>query len=221
MCTVSAVVSFREKTNFIRRCYDIMAHPYALSPVQCGHTFCAICVLTWFFSRLQCECGQWHEAVDCPICRTPLIVTPDRIPRLETTFPFVPNRIAAAVCESLIDKLAKLQSDSLDVELASGSGSRKKDSDSVATDKFRENKVPDSADVTAWREGGGMRAEWMKRVRRVYTRSTSKTKSGLLSLDSIRSEGKKEMNHILKSWSTLKSEDFQTLKHKFTFNSHS
>jgi hypothetical protein len=65
----------------------------------------------------------------------------------------------------LIEKLAKSQSDALDVERAPGSGSRKKNPGIAASDNLREKKIPDDADVTAWREGGHMRAEWLKRDR--------------------------------------------------------
>jgi hypothetical protein len=82
------------------------------------------------------------------------------------TFPFVPNRTAGAVCESLIENLAKSQSGALDVEQVPGSRSREKNlADSAATDKLSEKKIPDDADITAWREGGHMRAEWLKRDR--------------------------------------------------------
>lgn len=64
------------------RCYDIMAQPYSLNPGQCGHTFCALCILRHFFSRLHKACGGWHESVDCPMCRSLLVITPDRVPRL-------------------------------------------------------------------------------------------------------------------------------------------
>jgi len=156
------------------RCYEIMAHPYTLNPVRCGHTFCAICILRWFFARLHLGCGRWHEPVDCPICRGLLVLTPEKIPRLEITIPFVPNRTAAAVCESLIEKLAKSQSD---LQQAPGSASREKDAVSVAKGKPKEGKVPDDADVAAWREGGHMRAEWLKRDRRVHNRSIRYMKS--------------------------------------------
>ncbi|KAJ7890495.1 hypothetical protein B0H14DRAFT_1106500 [Mycena olivaceomarginata] len=88
-------------------CYDIMAQPYSLNPGQCGHTYCALCILRHFFSRLHKACGGWHESVDCPMCRSLLVITPDRVPRLDITFPFVPNRTAAAMCESMIEKLAQ------------------------------------------------------------------------------------------------------------------
>ncbi|GLB41817.1 putative RING-type zinc-finger [Lyophyllum shimeji] len=177
-------------------CYEIMAHPYTLNPGQCGHTFCAICILKWFFSRLHMHCGAWHESVDCPICRSLLVITPDRVPRPDTTFPFVPNRTAAAVCETLIEKLRNAPSGALIVKREDSEGawgwpsgcSRKKDASKDADEK----KVEENADVASWREGGFMRTEWLKKDR----------------------DGKREMNRILKDWSMLTSQDFRNLKQK-------
>ncbi|KAF8892147.1 hypothetical protein BD779DRAFT_1511128 [Infundibulicybe gibba] len=137
-------------------CYEIMAHPYSLNPGPCGHTFCAICILKWFFSRLHRACGGWHEAVDCPICRSLLDITPDRTPRQETTFPFVPNRIAAAVCESLIEKLGALSDrtgSERDIPCGRKNGKSKKD------DEVEEQ------DFNIWRDGGSAKTEWLKRDR--------------------------------------------------------
>ncbi|KAF8966324.1 hypothetical protein BDZ97DRAFT_1657979 [Flammula alnicola] len=86
-------------------CYEILAAPYSLNPSHCGHTFCGLCILKWFFSRLHRACGGWHESVDCPICRSLLIITPELTPRLQLTFPFVPNRVTGSVVESLVEKL--------------------------------------------------------------------------------------------------------------------
>lgn len=157
------------------RCYEIMAHPYTLNPGQCGHTFCALCILKWFFSRLHRACGGWHESVDCPICRSLLVITPDRVPRLDITFPFVPNRTAAAVCESLIEKLAQFPSDPSivkreDSEGFWGSGSKpgwSSDCGSKKGKSKKEEEIQDNADVAGWREGGIVRAEWLKKDRQV------------------------------------------------------
>lgn len=150
-----------------------MAHPYTLNPGQCGHTFCAICILKWFFSRLHRACGSWHESVDCPICRSLLVKTPDRVPRPEITFPFVPNRTAATICESLIEKLALSSSESTVVkreasEGAWGSGSRPDWGTECARKKTKpkvEEEIERNSDVAAWRESGSLRAEWLKKDR--------------------------------------------------------
>ncbi|KAG6866578.1 hypothetical protein C0991_002063 [Blastosporella zonata] len=87
------------------------------------------------------------------------------------TFPFVPNRAVAAVCESLIEKLRCSPSSPLvvkreDSEGAWGTGwascSRKKEASKEVDEKVDEN-----ADVAGWREGGFTRTEWLKKDRRV------------------------------------------------------
>ncbi|KAG6897436.1 hypothetical protein C0992_001597 [Termitomyces sp. T32_za158] len=102
-------------------------------------------------------------------CAFPLVITPDGTPRLDTTFPFVPNRTVAAVCESLIEKLRCAPSSTLvvkreDSEGGWGSGwascSRKKEVSKDAGEKVDEN-----ADIAGWREGGFTRTEWLKRER--------------------------------------------------------
>ncbi|KAG5724908.1 E3 ubiquitin-protein ligase TRIM31 [Termitomyces sp. T112] len=177
-------------------CCEILAHPYTLNPGQCGHTFCALCILKWFFSRLHFHCGSWHESVDCPMCRSLLVITPDRTPRSHATFPFVPNRTVAAVCESLIEKLRWAPSSTLvvkreDSEGAWGLGwascSRKKEASKEADEK-----VDDNADISSWREGGFTRTEWLKRD----------------------GEGKQEMNRIARDWAKLNCQDFRELKQK-------
>ncbi|KAG2757053.1 hypothetical protein P692DRAFT_20825006 [Suillus brevipes Sb2] len=87
-------------------CFEIMACPYSLNPRQCGHSFCATCILKWFFSRLHRVCASWHEPVDCPICRSALFSTPDNVPRPDSSFPFTPNRTADNAIRGMINSLA-------------------------------------------------------------------------------------------------------------------
>ncbi|KAJ7612456.1 hypothetical protein DFH06DRAFT_149050 [Mycena polygramma] len=181
-------------------CYEIMAQPYSLNPGQCGHTFCALCILRHFFSRLHKACGGWHESVDCPMCRSLLVITPDRTPRLDITFPFVPNRTAATLCESMIEKLAQSSgSSSLVVkrEESEGNwpGSEWGDMEwgcKKGKSKEEEEMEEENADLAGWREGGNLRTEWLKKDR----------------------EGKKEMLHLLKYWTSMRSQDFVDLKLK-------
>ncbi|KAF8637659.1 hypothetical protein AX17_002727 [Amanita inopinata Kibby_2008] len=178
-------------------CYEIMAHPFTLNPAKCGHTFCALCILKWFFSRLHRACGGWHEAVDCPICRTHLILTPDRTPRTSLTFPFVPNRIASSILESLIEKLAHPPIASI-IKKEDTDGSWVSESGQTCTaDCIRaplKVKEEDGAmDVVSWREGGCLRAEWLKKDR----------------------DGRREMKDLLHRWENLDADDFVELKHKF------
>jgi len=131
-------------------CYDIMACPISLNPGQCGHTFCALCILKWFFSRLHKACGGWHQSVDCPICRSLLIITPDHSPRSDITFPFTPNRTVDAVVRDLVGKLADFPS-----------------FDTVASKATKEGKKTEEDQemlaMAEWRIGGTTRAEWLRR----------------------------------------------------------
>ncbi|TFK75012.1 hypothetical protein BDN72DRAFT_832720 [Pluteus cervinus] len=194
-----AIMSQLEEHFTCALCYDIMAHPYTLNPGQCGHTFCAVCILKWFFSRLHRACGGWHESVDCPICRSLLVITPDRVPRLDITFPFVPNRTASAVCESLIEKLASSPAQPTVVKRESSEGLCLTSSESQLSAECtkKKGKSKDEGDLNSggvhgWREGGLLRAEWQKKDR----------------------EGKREMNYLLQNWSTLDSSDFIAMKQK-------
>ncbi|KAK6992179.1 RING finger domain-containing protein [Favolaschia claudopus] len=191
-------------------CYDIMAQPYSLNPGQCGHTFCALCILRHFFSRLHKACGGWHESVDCPMCRSLLVITPERAPRLDITFPFVPNRTAAALCESMVEKLsqqcaAASNGSSLIVKREesvvnwSGSESLLCDVERAARRKGKgklddedEMDIELDAELVGWREGGNSRTEWLKKDR----------------------EGKKEMLNLFTQWTTMGSQEFILLKQR-------
>lgn len=192
-----------------------MAYPYTMNPGQCGHTFCAICILKWFFSRLHRVCGGWHEAVDCPICRSALVITPDRVPRPVTTFPFVPNRVATAVVESLVEKLAQSSLPPA-VKQEDSEALRISDSDKEGRKRKREApKVEDDncspeADLDAWKEGGSLRTEWLKRDRYVYIYNFIDNNL----LQAVSSDGKREMSNLVRSWTTLGSHDFLLLKQR-------
>nr|GAT45713.1 RING finger domain-containing protein [Mycena chlorophos] len=205
-----AVLSILEEHFTCPLCYEIMAHPYSLNPGSCGHSFCATCILRHFFSRLHKACGGWHESVDCPMCRALLVITPDRIPRLDITFPFVPNRTAAAACESLINQLAASSpvipvikrepsetvwpgETDMDAEChwgrRKGSGKTKEEQQEMELDS-----EPDGESALAgWREGGHLRLDWIRKER----------------------EGKHEMTNLLRCWTTMQPKDFIELKHKY------
>ncbi|KAJ7623229.1 hypothetical protein FB45DRAFT_869866 [Roridomyces roridus] len=181
-------------------CFEIMAQPFSLNPGACGHSFCALCILRHFFSRLHKACGGWHESVDCPMCRSLLVITPDRVPRLDITFPFVPNRTAAAMCEAMIEKLAQSSAGShLVVKREESEGNWPPGSEwdmewgrKKGRSKEEEELEVANSDLACWREGGKLRAEWLKRDR----------------------EGKKEMQVLLTCWTTFRSQDFVDLKQR-------
>ena len=95
------------------------------------------------------------------------------------TFPFVPNRVAAATIESLVEKLlelplcsqAKIKKEETEGMWVSQSrrdrGSECARKEEQSGDK-QPDKMSDALDVALWREGGHMRAEWLKRDRSVH-----------------------------------------------------
>ena len=184
------------------------ACPISLNPGQCGHTFCAMCALKWFFSRLHKACGGWHESVDCPICRSLLIITPDRLPRPDITFPFTPNRTVDSVVQHMIDKLVNSpfgdgrsvikEEEDIDGSGLSGVSTR------------REKEKPHSSGLDAWRDGGSLRSDWIRRDRQVFVPRRLIT----FPLTPHFREGRERIAHITKSWATLTSQEFIDLKAK-------
>ncbi|KAF5350284.1 hypothetical protein D9758_007800 [Tetrapyrgos nigripes] len=178
-------------------CYEILAHPYSLNPGACGHTFCALCILKWFFSRCHSLCGGWHESVDCPLCRSLLVITPEHTPRLDVTFPFVPNRTAATLCESLVGKLLEYSRSTRKLTV------KREESEGVwgaGVDCYKKGKSeevdamePESTGgLSEWQDGGPLRLDWVKRE----------------------SEGKKEMVYLFENWTEMKPNDFAEMKHR-------
>ena len=133
------------------------ASPYALNNGRCGHAYCAICILKWAFTAVHRDCGYWHEALECPLCRATLPLTPDATPRNIYTFPFVPERLADAAIKSY---LAILQdaADSKSKPIASrderGRG-----------DIHRYGEIDEQ--VITWGQGQASRTEWEQRERYV------------------------------------------------------
>ena len=150
------------------------------------------------------------------------MTTPEGAVRGLVTFPFVPNRVAAATIESLVEKLielplcsqAKIKKEETEGMWASQSrkdrGSECARKEEQSDDK-EPDKMSDALDVTLWREGGHMRSEWLKRDRSVY--SDGNIPSAKFDVEHLR-EGKKEMAHLLKYWCTMGSQEFVALKEK-------
>ncbi|KAI5123510.1 hypothetical protein M0805_006670 [Coniferiporia weirii] len=171
-------------------CYDIVACPYILSPAECGHTFCAICTLKWFFTRLHRGCGTWHESVACPLCRALLIITPESLPRSAVTIPFAPNRIAENSLRGLMGRLATV---------CPRPKTRRKpgprifcgDEPKVKVEEVSSGQISETG-VEAWAEGGALRRDWLERDR----------------------NGRFEMDDLIGRWSDLKGNDFVDIKNR-------
>ncbi|KAF7793515.1 hypothetical protein EIP86_004629 [Pleurotus ostreatoroseus] len=182
------IVKFLEDKLTCALCWDIIAHPYQLRPSQCGHTFCASCLLEWALSQMHSSCGHWHERLECPLCRAPLPETPYEHPRDPFSCPFIPNRLITDVLGSLIDELSSLlASTEVDAE-AAGPSSRKEN-------PAKKQRVIHDEDpsVTAWRSGGEAKASWKRR-------------------DTI---GRQYMTTFVDNWSTFSQREFVKFKNKF------
>lgn len=107
------------------------------------------------FPKAHEACGGWHEYVPCPICRSQLIVTPERIPRHDITFPFIPNRTVDSAVKDLIGKLE-----------VTASGMKKNSSSSSGRTRSRVKKEDGevkSAGLEEWRSGGKLKRDWILR----------------------------------------------------------
>ena len=111
---------------------------------------------------------------------------PEPTPRLQITFPFIPNRVTASVVEGLVEKLAQAPLCSQakikreDNENIWGSQSRKDRSKGCVGKKRKTpegNEMENSSEamaVDAWRESGDMRAAWLKKDRQVHAHIPSR-----------------------------------------------
>ncbi|KLO11058.1 hypothetical protein SCHPADRAFT_999187 [Schizopora paradoxa] len=177
-------LEFLEEHLSCALCCEIIACPYSPISGNCGHSFCAMCLLKWYFSRLHDDCGSWHERVACPFCRAPLTFTPAIPPRDINTFPFAPNRLADACIQAAVEKLASNGSPKPEADGRSQSrrASRVKKEESVG--------LLLESDVIGWSEYGRNRTDWNNRNRR----------------------GHDEMEDIRSRWTVLAPEDFHAIK---------
>jgi len=175
-------------------CYEIIACPYTLTPAECGHTFCAVCTVKWFFSRLHRGCGTWHESVDCPLCRALLIITPDTTPRSTITIPFAPNRLAEGTLRGLLSRL---------MENTSKKGTNKTGPGGCTGDA-----------VSCKAEGGVVKLEDLASAQLVTTGAEAWADGGALRKDWLDRErlGRSEMDDIISRWKELTPEEFITIK---------
>jgi len=134
------------------------AHPVTVPHPNCGHTFCAICMVKHFFSRFHRTCGGWHEHVECPMCRSILIYTPNSLPRSPLTFPFAKNRMADAAVEAMLNQLTNRIDDILDLRNYCETLERSK----------RGSKIDCETPLLVWKSGGSSRMEWLERREYVF-----------------------------------------------------
>ena len=100
-------------------------------------------------------------------------------PRFLTVFPFIPNRVTASVIDSLVEKLTKpplisqVKIKREESETSWASQSRKDRGRRCArkrepSEEMENEQITDNLDVSAWREGGHLRAEWLKKDRQDF-----------------------------------------------------
>ena len=174
MCTILKYCLFGRTPKLI---VSISANPYILSPAYCGHTFCAICILKWFFARLHRGCGGWHESVKCPLCRALLILTPDSVPRNIITVPFSPNRLADDAMSSMIDRLGVLLPSSKEKgkKKRTKAATKRKvvgkrvpckiERNETATKSELPSDEDGSSTLSGWASKGPLRKDWTERTR--------------------------------------------------------
>lgn len=165
-------------------CLDVMACPYALNAPRCGHTFCGLCLLQWYFSCLH-GCGGWHEQVECPICRSPSQIAHGLLPRSIFSCPFIPNRLVGNQIDDSVAKLSAmgaLASRAMNITIG-GSNKKKRKVSEIEEEKI-------SPIVMDWAENGSSKQDWTKRMER----------------------GRTEMAFITSQWVSLTPYDFLDVK---------
>lgn len=154
-CVHSLIDDRPHHRAYIANCQP-RAAPYSLNNPQCGHTFCALCLVRWALASLS-EDGGWHESLLCPMCRAPLPQAGSADPpRSKCTFPFIPNPIVDADIKDLVS----IVREAADADVVPGSKGK-----SIAPSGRWHGKVDDK--VKAWGQGERALFDWEDRVRRV------------------------------------------------------
>ncbi|THH18456.1 hypothetical protein EW146_g2545 [Bondarzewia mesenterica] len=178
-------------------CLDVMTCPYSLTARQCGHTFCGVCLLQWYFSCLH-DCGGWHIGVECPVCRASTPIPPGLPPRPSHSCPFIPNRIVSNKVTDIVVKLHSIGGVGSPAPRGSGEGSTKKKKSKTLDE--RAEKLPPP--VLEWAEGGPRRNDWVKKEERI------------LNCLRILRVGRTEMAYITGRWELLTPNDFLNVKNR-------
>ncbi|KAI0091625.1 hypothetical protein BDY19DRAFT_991313 [Irpex rosettiformis] len=176
------IVKKLEDMHSCALCYEVLASPYVINSPQCGHSYCALCLLKWFFTHLHTDCGTWHDNLQCPLCRTPLPETSEiaqTLPRKTATCPFTPDRHADKVIATLVQSLS---------ETLNPRGTSKEDLSEEA--EVLNLIFEDAEDDFGWGIGGSRLSDWEYR----------------------RQLGKKAMNSLISRWGRLSPRDFVRFK---------
>ena len=143
------------------------------------------------------DCGYWHEALECPLCRSELAFIPDVTPRAFCTFPFIPNRLADTTIKSYLEILQ-------DAAKAHAGGSRVGGMCGGGGSGIDER-------ILAWGEGGSARVEWEARDRYViiwtHLHEGMRVEFGVCSR-----RGRSEMSLLSSNWMHYAAVDFIAFK---------
>lgn len=163
MSCTSAVIHLHQASSLTRP-NTSSACPYSLSGTGCGHSFCALCLLRWAFTKLNIDLGTWDAPLACPLCTVESSAVPIHLPRPTSPFPFQPNRTLDAVLGAMVKNIAC----ALDGNARSGSqGDTALDPIPVEDENVESGDV---AQVSGWKVDGALRKEWDLRERCVSYR---------------------------------------------------
>ncbi|PCH36205.1 hypothetical protein WOLCODRAFT_166745 [Wolfiporia cocos MD-104 SS10] len=174
-----------EEHFFCSLCFEIIACPCTIGSSRCGHTFCALCIMKWYFSRLCPDCCTWHEDLECPLCRTP-IAAPKVVPADgNTPCPFAPNRMVDGAVAELLNTIRN------ESTASSGSSSTSPKGKGKGKSKKTEGGVISEA-IALWGEGGASRVDWQDRNRR----------------------GHAELDRLTTGWTRMGPGDYKLMKNR-------
>ncbi|EED83835.1 predicted protein [Postia placenta Mad-698-R] len=75
---------------------------------DCGHTYCALCVLKPIFTHCDPQSGQWDHNINCPKCSRPLLYNKQDPPGYLPSLPLTSNKTAAAAINEIFSVITRL-----------------------------------------------------------------------------------------------------------------
>lgn len=133
------------------------ACPFSLHAYNCGHSFCALCLIRWFFSSLH-GCGCWHDLVSCPLCRSQAVDPAPDPPRQNALCPFIPNRLVDNVVNNMVEKLKSVVENT-------AVGDERHDTDHIhERSKAKNAPLALPSELSEWGKCGQKRSDWAEKA---------------------------------------------------------